>query len=176
MKNFKMTALGALCLFVVTTLACSKKTAESGAASQPKASGSMAVVEIPPAVKITAYALEQPQFTLKSVQPELVNGRLNLALVSEEGTILQINDLAEAQLKNGELQGTDFRLVYLPGGFVPACTSGEKPAHRLRFTSLANRRWQVELVGEVLCQSSKLAFELAFQFEQPEPRFVAPNH
>ncbi len=157
-----------VCLAVVTTAACGKKTTEASQVNAPNSSENY--------VKVIEMPLKQPVFEVKQVRAEWVNGFINVAITSKSGSILQVNGIAEKDFKEGALLGDDFRLVYLPGGFVAACTSSKKYLNRLRLQKKSDQTWLLALQGKVFCENSDLQFDLQVDFDQPERSFVAPNH
>ncbi|MDP2189310.1 MAG: hypothetical protein Q8J69_11575 [Sphingobacteriaceae bacterium] len=164
----KWMLFGCVCLVVVTTTACGKKATESGQLQ--------AAVSSENYVKVIETPLNQPVFEVKSVRADWVNGFINIAITSKSGSMLQVNGIAEKDFKTGRLFGDAFRLVYLPGGFVAACTSSEKHVNYLQLLQKPDQTWLLSLQGKVFCESSHLEFDLQVGFDQPERSFVAPNH
>jgi hypothetical protein len=164
----KRMLLWGVCLAVVTTAACGKKNIEANQAAAPASSENY--------VKVIETPLNQPVFEVKSVRAEWVNGFINIAITSKSGSMLQVNGIAEKDFKTGRLFGDAFRLVYLPGGFVAACTSSEKHVNYLQLLQKPDQTWLLTLQGKVFCESSDLQFDLQVDFNQPERSFLAPNH
>lgn len=166
--NQKWMLLGSVCLAVVTTVACGKKSTVAYQANALASSENY--------VKVIETPLKQPVFEVKSIRAEWVNGFINIAITSNSGSMLQVNGIAEKDFKTGRLFGDAFRLVYLPGGFVAACTSSEKHTNSLQLLQKPNQTWSLSLQGKVFCETSHLQFDLQVDFDQPERGFVAPNH
>lgn len=159
---------GCVCLVIGTSAACGKKTTESNQVNAAASSENY--------VKVIETPLKQPVFEVQKVRAELVNGFLNIAITSKNGSMLQVNGIAEKDFKTGRLIGDAFRLVYLPGGFVAACTSSEKHVNNVQLVQKPDQTWLLSLQGKVFCETSELQFDLQVAFDQPEPRFVVPNH
>lgn len=157
-----------LSLSFITAGACSEKTAEMVQAKE--------AAPVSMFVKVMESPVNQPDFEVKTVHAEWVNGFINIAITSKSGSMLQVNGIAEQQFKTASVAGDAFRLVYLPGGLVPACTSPTTDKNSLKLRELADKRWSLSLQGEVVCNANLLQFELQVQFDQPERSFVAPNH
>lgn len=164
----KRKLLWGVCLVVVTTAACGKKATEANQVNAPISSENY--------VKVIETPLNQPVFEVKSVRAEWVNGFINIAITSKSGSMLQVNGIAEKDFKAGALFGDAFRLVYLAGGFVAACTSSEKYLNKLHLQKKSDQTWLLALQGKVFCETSDLQFDLQVDFDQPERSFVAPNH
>jgi hypothetical protein len=157
-----------VCLVIGTSIACGKKTTESNQANAAASFGNY--------VKVIETPLKQPVFEVQKVRAELVNGFLNIAITSKNGSMLQVNGIAEKDFKTGRLFGDAFRLVYLPGGFVAACTSSEKHVNNVQLLQKPDQTWVLSLQGKVFCEASQLQFDLQLGFDQPERTFVVPNH
>jgi hypothetical protein len=164
----KRKLLWGVCVVVVTTAACGKKAAEANQVNAPISSENY--------VKVIETPLNQPVFEVKSVRADWVNGFINIAITSKSGSMLQVNGIAEKDFKTGRLFGDAFRLVYLPGGFVVACTSSEKHVNNVQLVQKPDQTWLLSLQGKVFCESSHLEFNLQVGFDQPERTFVVPNH
>lgn len=160
--------LGSVCIAVVTMVACGKKSTVSSQANALASSENN--------VKVIENPLKQPVFEVQKVRAELVNGFLNIAITSKNGSMLQVNGIAEKDFKTGRLFGDAFRLVYLPGGFVAACTSSEKHVNNVQLLQKPDQTWVLSLQGKVFCEASELQFDLQLGFDQPERTFVVPNH
>jgi hypothetical protein len=157
-----------VCLLAVTMAGCGKKTTES--------SQSNVLATAPIYVKIMETPLKQPVFEVKSVRADWVNGFINVAITSTTGSMLQINGIAEKDFKAGALQGDAFRLVYMPGGLVSACTSNDTSKNKLQLQQLSDKSWSLTLLGAVVCDANLLQFDLKVVFDQPESTQVIPNH
>jgi hypothetical protein len=166
--NQKWMLLGSVCIAVVTMVACGKKSTVSSQANALASSENN--------VKVIENPLKQPVFEVQKVRAELVNGFLNIAITSKNGSMLQVNGIAEKDFKTGRLFGDAFRLVYLPGGFVAACTSSEKHVNNVQLLQKPDQTWVLSLQGKVFCEASQLQFDLQLGFDQPERTFVVPNH
>jgi hypothetical protein len=166
--NQKWMLLGSVCIAVVTMVACGKKSTVSSQANALASSENN--------VKVIENPLKQPVFEVQKVRAELVNGFLNIAITSKNGSMLQVNGIAEKDFKTGRLFGDAFRLVYLPGGFVAACTSSEKHVNNVQLLQKPDQTWVLSLQGKVFCEASELQFDLQLGFDQPERTFVVPNH
>jgi hypothetical protein len=157
-----------VCLVVITSAACSKKTTEPAKASEMAAA--------PIYVKVMETPLKQPVFEVKSVRADWVNGFINVAITSTTGSMLQVNGIPEKDFKSGALAGDAFRLVYMPGGLVSACTSNDTSKNKLQLQELSNKTWSLTLLGAVVCDANLLQFDLKVVFDQPEATRVIPNH
>jgi hypothetical protein len=120
--------------------------------------------------------LKQPVFEVKSVRADWVNGFINVAITSTTGSMLQVNGIPEKDFISGALAGDSFRLVYMPGGMVSACTSNDTSKNKLQLQELSNKTWSLTLLGAVVCDANLLQFDLKVVFEQPESTRVITNH
>ena len=134
------------------------------------------VAAAPIYVKVMETPLKQPVFEVKSVRADWVNGFINVAITSTTGSMLQVNGIPEKDFKTGALQGDAVRLVYMPGGFVPACTSNDTSKNKLQLQELSDKTWSLTLLGAVICDANLLQFDLKVVFDQPESTRVIPNH
>lgn len=157
-----------VCLVFITSAACSKKTTVPAQAN--------VVVAAPIYVKVMETPLKQPVFEVKSVRADWVNGFINVAITSTTGSMLQVNGIPEKDFKSGALAGDAFRLVYMPGGMVSACTSNDTSKNKLQLQELSNKTWSLTLLGAVVCDANLLQFDLKVVFEQPESTRVITNH
>lgn len=115
-----------------------------------------------------------PAFEFSNLEVQNVNGKLNIAIVSKQGGILQINDLPLSALKNGKVAADAYRLVYLPGGFQSACL-GNAAKNRLSLQQRNDNAWELSLRGEISCGTDKIGVKLRTNIAVPAPTFVAPN-
>lgn len=125
-------------------------------------------------VEMSSKRAEAPAFEFSKAEVQNVNGKLNLAIVSKQGSMLQLNDLPLEALKNGKVAADAYRLVYMPGGFQAACL-GNPSKNRLTLKQLAENKWEVALRGEISCGEETISVKMLTNMEVPAPTFVAPN-
>lgn len=125
-------------------------------------------------VEMVSKQSAAPAFDISTTQAQNTNGKVNVAVVSKQGSMIQVNDLPLTALKAGKVAGDAYRLVYLPGGMQPACL-GNQAKNRLTLKQLADNQWEMWLRGEISCEAQTLELNLRTTFELPAPTFVAPN-
>ncbi|MFN3529879.1 MAG: hypothetical protein ACK417_08175 [Bacteroidia bacterium] len=160
--------IGLLSLLVWSAFSCSRKQALEAAQAAPE--------NLEPYVHMMSDKVPGPVFEIKSTAAEIRNGRLNLVLVSESGSMIQINDLPQAEISKGTKSGELFRLVYMPGGMQPACVGQNPQLNEMKLSHLPDGRWRVKGNGQVQCSGNKKMLTWQFLFEMPEPEFTAPNN
>lgn len=115
-----------------------------------------------------------PGFTVAGVRAEQVNGRINVAIISQEGSMLQLNGLPVADLQAGKVKAASYRVVYMPGGVQPACTAAEGKS-RLVLQQQKENGWEMQLQTRFMCGTAPLEVACRVSFTVPEPTYVAPN-
>jgi hypothetical protein len=113
-------------------------------------------------------------FSIKAVQAQNRNGLIYVAIVSDQGSMIQLNEISEKMLKTGMLSGNDFRLVYLPGGNQPACM-GTNPLNNRLTLKVEGEEVHLQLWGQIQCTSFTFVTKAQVQFKKPQPEFIMPN-
>lgn len=113
-------------------------------------------------------------FTFSQIQAQQLNGKLNLAVTSKEGQLLQINGLDAQKLKSGKQTAGSYNLVLLPGGMQPACTIDAGKSPKLLLIEGENQAWGLFLKADLSCQGKKIQVDARLTFRMPNPEYAAP--
>lgn len=114
-------------------------------------------------------------FKIKAIQAQQLNGKLNLAITSTEGSMLQLNGLDAASLKAGKQKAGSYQVVFMPGGMQAACVGSPEMASKLYLIEGENAQWSLRLEAELSCQGKKMKTKAQLSFTLPAPEFAAPN-
>lgn len=113
-------------------------------------------------------------FTFSQIQAQQLNGKLNLAVTSKEGQLLQINGLDAQKLQAGKQAIGSYTVVLLPGGVQPACTLDAAKSPKLKLIQGENQEWGLYLKADLSCQGKKIEVDARLTFQVPNPEYAAP--
>lgn len=128
-----------------------------------------------PLVKLTDASGAALGFEIKAIQAQQLNGKLNVAITSNEGSMLQINGLDASKLKAGKQKQDAYQVVFMPGGMQPACVSSSDLASKLTLIEGENAQWGLRLEVDLSCQGKKMKAKAQLTFTMPKPEFAAPT-